>query len=263
MQNSIAKTLFIPLVARINCSEKFPKFFLDKTAQSLKSHIPKEFLKISSQYEMIASASRYHETDILIGEFIKKFGVCNVVNLGCGLETLAFRFSGSVARFYGVDLAEVIKFRANLLPQNDNETLISGDMFDMKWADKIDKTLPTIFVANGVFMYFYESQILNLIENLKANFKNSELIFDATTKFGIACANFYVSRFGKDLAKMHFFIKNPSEFSQKCGCKLIGSYPFFREVKRILWDKINFVSKFNISLVNRFDLSFIVHLNLR
>ena len=187
----------------------------------------------------------------------------NVVNLGCGLETLAFRFGKNGAKFYGVDLAEVIEFRQNLLPQNDNETLISADMFNMKWTEILDKSLPTIFVANGVFMYFSETKILNLIANLKANFKNSELIFDATTKFGIRCANFYVGRFGKEMAKMHFFVQNADEFAFKCGCKLLNKTPFFTTARKMLKNKTTLSTRLTMAFVDKFDLAFILRFDLR
>ena len=38
--NGIEDTLYIPLVARIYVSEKFPEFFYDEKALSLKRYIP-------------------------------------------------------------------------------------------------------------------------------------------------------------------------------------------------------------------------------
>ncbi|MDA3078652.1 class I SAM-dependent methyltransferase [Campylobacter sp. JMF_06 NA1] len=263
MQNKIANTLFIPLIARIHASKNFKQYFYDETAMKFEDKIPQKFLKISSEYESLASAARYYETDIMIKDFIATHSVCNVVNLGCGLETLAFRFGKNGAKFYGVDLAEVIEFRQNLLPQNDNETLISCDMFDMKWTEILDKSLPTIFVANGVFMYFCEKEILNLISNLKANFKNSELIFDATTKFGIRCANFYVSRFGENMAKMEFFVQNGGEFAGKCECEILSKTPFFATARKMLKNKTKLSTRLTMAFVDKFDLAFILRLNLR
>lgn len=263
MQNKISNTLFIPLIARIHASKNFKQYFYDETAMKFEDKIPQKFLKISSEYESLASAARYYETDIMIKDFIATHGVCNVVNLGCGLETLAFRFGKNGAKFYGVDLAEVIKFRQNLLPQNDNETLISGDMFDIKWTENLDKSLPTIFVANGVFMYFTHEQILNLIANLKANFKNAELIFDATTKFGIRCANFYVGRFGKEMAKMHFFVQNADDFAKLCECKLLSKTPFFMTARKMLKDKTKLSTRLTMAFVDNFNLAFILRFKLK
>ena len=77
----------------------------------LKNKIPQKFLTISSQYEMIVSAARYYISDKIIQEFIDKHGKCNIINLGAGLETVAFRIHNPNAVFYLIDLPEVIKLR--------------------------------------------------------------------------------------------------------------------------------------------------------
>ncbi|MBR1375227.1 MAG: class I SAM-dependent methyltransferase [Cardiobacteriaceae bacterium] len=263
MDNKIANTLFIPFAARIFAAEHFSEYFNDKTAIQLKSHIPQKFLKISSQYEMIASAARYHISDKKIQQFIDKNGECNIINLGAGLETVAFRIDNKNAIFYQIDLSEVIQFRQQILPPNNNEILIAASMLDTDWYAKIDKNKPTLFIANGVFMYFYEQDILNLIHNIKQNFKNAELIFDATTKFGVKCANFYVSRFGEDMAKMYFYINKLEEFATKSQTQILSSQTFFTEARQMLWHKVNFITKFNMWLVDTFNLSYIIHLDLK
>ena len=48
MQNKIANTLFIPLIARIYASKRFPEYFYDETAMKFEDKIPQKFLKISS-----------------------------------------------------------------------------------------------------------------------------------------------------------------------------------------------------------------------
>lgn len=262
MQNAIAKTLFIPLAARLYATQKFPEYFHDDVILRLREKIPENFMKISSEYEMLASAARYHETDLMIREFISAHGVCNVVNLGCGLETLAFRIDDGQAKVYGVDLPEVISFRVDSLPVHKNETLIAGDMFDMQWVERIQRDLPTIFVSNGVFMYFETAKILNFVADLKKNFNNAELVFDATTRWGIHCANFYVSRIDKDLAKMHFFVQNPEEFARRCDCKLVRFAHFFTTAREMLRKKTKFSTRLLMAFVDTFDLAFLLRLKI-
>ena len=60
MQNKIANTLFIPLIARIHASKNFKQYFYDETAMKFEDKIPQKFLKISSEYESLASAARYY-----------------------------------------------------------------------------------------------------------------------------------------------------------------------------------------------------------
>ncbi|MBR7002256.1 MAG: class I SAM-dependent methyltransferase [Neisseriaceae bacterium] len=262
MENKIANTLFIPFAARVFAAACFPEYFNDPVAVQLKNKIPPKFLKISSQYEMIASAARYYISDKVIMEFIDKYGKCNIVNLGAGLETVAFRIHNPNAVFYQIDLPEVIQLREEILPKNNNEVFIADSIFTTEWYDQIDKRKPTLFVANGVLMYFHEKEILQLIGNLKQYFPKSELIFDATTRFGIRCANFYVSRFGGEMAKMYFYINHIDKFIQKSQTRLLNAQTFFIDARRILGKKVNLITKFNMWLVDTFHLSNMVHLAL-
>lgn len=262
MKNKIANTLFIPFAARVFAADYFPEYFNDPVALQLKNKIPPKFLKISSQYEMIASAARYYISDKIIREFIDKNGKCNIINLGAGLETVAFRIHNPNAVFYQVDLPEVIQLREEILPQNNHEIFIADSILTTKWYDKIDKNKPTLFVANGVLMYFHENEIFNLIGNLKQYFPKSQLVFDATTRFGIQCANFYVSRFGCEMAKMYFYIQNLDEFIQKSQTQLLSSQTFFTDARKMLGHKMNLITKFNMWFVDTFHLSNIIHLSL-
>ncbi len=52
--SGVPDTLFIPLMARIYISKRFPEYFYDEKAQSLESIIPKNIItEKSSEYAMI------------------------------------------------------------------------------------------------------------------------------------------------------------------------------------------------------------------
>ena len=106
-----------------------------------------------------------------------------MVNLGAGLETMVYRLCDKEepkeeaqkreipaqeegeqeagkyqdcnpedgTRFFEVDLPEVIEFRKEIIDTLPNEKLICGDIFELEWAEDIDKTLPTLMIALGVF----------------------------------------------------------------------------------------------------------------
>ena len=90
----VADTLYIPLTARIYVSERFPEYFYDEKAVSLKNEIPYEAIASkSSEYFQMAGACRFYNTDRMIREFIGQHPTCNIVNIGCGLETSYFRLA--------------------------------------------------------------------------------------------------------------------------------------------------------------------------
>ena len=141
----VADTLYIPLTARIYVSEHFPEYFRDDKAVSLKSEMPyEEIASKSSEYFQMAGACRFYNTDQMVKAFIDRHEKCNIINVGCGLETSYFRIKPDPQKavFYEMDLPEVIKARRKVLGESENEVLIPGDMFDLAWTENIDKNLP-------------------------------------------------------------------------------------------------------------------------
>ncbi|MBO6159161.1 MAG: class I SAM-dependent methyltransferase [Firmicutes bacterium] len=107
----VADTLYIPLTALIYVSEYFPEYFRDDKAVSLKSEMPYEDIASKSgEYFQMAGACRFYNTDQMIKAFVEQHEKCNIVNVGCGLETSYFRIKPAPekAAFYEMDLPEVI-----------------------------------------------------------------------------------------------------------------------------------------------------------
>lgn len=107
----VADTLYIPLTALIYVSEYFPEYFRDDKAVSLKSEMPYEDIASKSgEYFQMAGACRFYNTDQMIKAFVEQHEKCNIVNVGCGLETSYFRIKPAPekAAFYEMDLQEVI-----------------------------------------------------------------------------------------------------------------------------------------------------------
>ena len=221
----VSNTLFIPMEARIYASRRFPEYFYDRKALELEEKIPEEFLeKIregSVEYTMIASVARYYNIDEITKQFIETHdGKCNVVNLGAGLETMAYRLRDKEepkeeaqkreipaqeegeqeagkhrdrnpedgTRFFEVDLPEVIEFRKEIIDTLPDEKLICGDIFELEWADDIDKTLPTLMIASGVFQYFYEDEVVPFIIELKDMFPQTIPAWAVSASVLICCA---------------------------------------------------------------------------
>ena len=62
--HGVEDTLYIPLVARIYVSEKFPKFFYDRKALSLRQYIPTDSIRNNTtEYFYMASVCRQQTID--------------------------------------------------------------------------------------------------------------------------------------------------------------------------------------------------------
>ena len=259
----VADTLFIPLAARIYASRRFPAYFYDETALRLEDQIPDETLQQKSgEYEQMASVARYHNLDEMTRAFLAKHPVCNIVNLGAGLETAYFRLKNRTALFYEVDLPAVIESRRAVLGEFPNEILIGGDLFDFKWAEQINKNAPTLLIVSGVFQYFHEEEVLAAVEGLKRLFPLGELIFDATNETGIKYTNRYVRKTGNTAAAMYFFVNDCEAFARKSGTKLVERRPFFGDARTMLAKKLGLYTRIAMKVVDEDGRAVLLHLKL-
>lgn len=259
----VMHTLFIPLEARIFVSKKFPEYFYDEKALELECHISdRQIRKKSSEYAFMASVARYYNLDEMTKAFMAKHEAPNIVFLGVGLETAYDRIKPSKGIFYQMDLPEVIRIRRRLLGEREREVFIEGDLFDLKWADKMDVQSPTLLIVSGVFQYFHEEDVLKLIQGLKNIFPKGELIFDATNETGIKYANRYVKKTGNQEAQMYFYINNAEEFANKTGTVLLEERTFFRKTRKLLSGKLKIYTRIAMKLVDDKKRAILVHLKL-
>ena len=260
----VADTLYIPLTARIYVSEHFPEYFRDDKAVSLKSEMPYEDIASkSSEYFQMAGACRFYNTDRMIKAFIDRHEKCNVVNVGCGLETSYFRIKPDPGKsvFYEMDLPEVIAARRKVLGESENEILIPGDMFDFAWADGIDKSMPTFVTVIGVFQYFEEDKVIGFLKQLKNSFPGVEVIFDAMTGKAIKYANDYIKKTGNHDAELHFSADNGQSVAAKCGMELVEERPFFGAARKQLKRKLKLYTRIAMKVVDEGGRrGFLVHL---
>ena len=260
----VANTLFVPLTARIAISKEFPVYFYDQKALELEPYLPEGAAKGSSQYSNMASVARYYNMDRMVTAFAQKYSECNAVYLGAGLETAYDRLHEKLpgVRWYECDLPEVIEARRKVFAQRERETTIPGDMFRMEWAAEIDASRPTVLIISGVFQYFHEEEIIRFIKNCKAAFPGAEMIFDATSRFGLLYTNWFIKRTGNKDALMYFGIDDSAQFAAKCGTVLLEERTFFPDALKMLGKKLNLVTRISMKTAERKKLVLILHLKL-
>ena len=257
--SGVEDTLYIPLAARIYATEHFPDFFYDEKALSLKQYIPTQSIDSNTtEYFYMASVCRQWTIDKKIIRFLSLHNKCNVVFLGAGLETAYQRIHNTTAYFYQVDLPNVIDIRKRVLGYAENERLIAGDMFALNWIKELDISLPTMIVISGVYQYFRESQVIDMIQKMKSIIPTGELIFDATNSTGLRLANKYVRKTGNKNATMHFSIDDPREFARCTGTDLLDVDGFFAGALRHC-KRLKLITKIYMYFADRLHRTMILH----
>ncbi len=102
-----------------------------------------------------------------------------VVNLGCGLDTRYYRLNNEKVQWFDLDLPQSIALRKNFFSETDNFKFIESSVFDFSWTEQIPKGKPTLFIAEGLFMYFTKEEIKSVLKTLQKEFENAEIILEA------------------------------------------------------------------------------------
>lgn len=262
----VANTTYIPLIARIYVSQRFPEYFYDAKALELEPYLPEGMRKGSSEYTNMASVARYHNFDEMVSRFRAAHEACNVVNLGAGLDTSYWRLTseGGVGqtRFYELDLPEVIEVRRQVLGEAEGERLIAADMFSLDWTGGLDATLPTLFVVSGVFQYFREDEVVAFVAALKEAFPQGELLFDATNEKGLKFTNWFIKRTGNADALMYFSVNDAQAFARKTGTALVEQRVFFADARAQLRRRLGVVSRVSMKVSDDDKRTNIIYLRL-
>ncbi|MFE7204256.1 class I SAM-dependent methyltransferase [Pseudonocardia alni] len=87
-------------------------------------------------------------------EFLSTEPAGQVLHLGCGLDSRPLRVGvPSTCRWVDVDQPEVMEVRRRLYDLPDSIEQVPGSVTDDDWWSAVDPTLPTLVVAEGLFMY--------------------------------------------------------------------------------------------------------------
>ena len=233
--SELSKTLYVPLVGRIHASKHYPSMIADPKVLDLEAALPPEASAIrkgAGEYAMVASVARSVNMDRRIRGFLALHPDAAVVNAGCGLETTYWRCDNGRARWFELDLPEVINVRGELLAPGERQVLIPGDMFDYSWIDRVKEfgERPTIVVVSGVFYYFDEDRVIDFINHLAA-FDDVRVVFDVTSSRGLKMSQRYVKHL-KNASVMRFSIDDPHAFADRLidQARLIEHVPYYRDI---------------------------------
>lgn len=117
-----------------------------------------------------------------IKDYLKTHSNAAIVNLGCGLDDTGEKCDNGTCKIYNVDFKDVIEIRNKLLPMRERVENIACDLNDTSWFSKIDASHGAIFIASGVFYYFTNEQVKNLVCAMADAFPDGKLVFDAANK---------------------------------------------------------------------------------
>lgn len=177
----IPETMLIPLYCKAAETKREDMIINDVKAVEIIDRIDYDFSKFDKIWmSQLGVAVRTMIFDREVGRFIEQNKNAIVVNLGCGLDTRPERLKDiEVAVWYDLDVPEAIELRKNFFNETEHNCFISKSVFDFTWIDDIrTEGKPILFVAEGLFMYFEESELRVLFNKLAEHFPDSEILFE-------------------------------------------------------------------------------------
>jgi methyltransferase (TIGR00027 family) len=175
-------------------------------------------------------------------------GCRQVVILGAGLDTRAFRKQAPGVTYFEIDAADIIGFKRARLAENGIEAadvFISGNyvtdgLLRLLAGNGFDFDLPTYVIWEGNTMYLNRPAVLNVLTDLRKGLRAFAISFDYLTEAVIAYATgddqttAFVRRFAEMGAPWHFGIDDLGALAGDAGLIVVDNIKT-ADLYRTLW----------------------------
>jgi O-methyltransferase involved in polyketide biosynthesis len=179
------------LVCRAVLSEKDPTWrdpesedLLQKLFSSVNEEEQAWISKLKRRYagvhlgEARASLRRDRLFDVAADEYIAAHPGCTVINLACGFDTRYWHLKQHDCTYIELDLPEMVRLKQELLGERLTYEMIASSVLDTAWIDRVTGSGNRNFLllAQGLFMYLPEQEVLHLFRTIGDRFTNSRLM---------------------------------------------------------------------------------------
>ena len=227
----VAETLLLPLYIRARESQRPDAILKDQAVEDLIKGLDYDFSRFKFDKEdEVGIILRVRQFDRYARDFLTRHPNALVVHLGCGLDSRFERVDNGLVEWYDLDLPAVVDLRRQLLGgERPRYHLLGCSMFDQPWLDELSvlQPRPTLFLAEGVFMYLEEIQIKLFVLSLCERFPGAELVFDGFSQL-IVWANNRMLKRKKISAHYSFALSNGKNLEGwGGGIRLLEEWRYF------------------------------------
>lgn len=225
----VARTLFAPLSCRALESLHSNAILHDPRAVELFNAFggSRNLLMGMSSQDQFFVAMRARQFGRFARSFLDRHPGGLVVDIGCGLDTRFDRLDNNQMTWLGLDLPEVIELRHRFLPDAERCQTLARSMFDLTWLDvvlQMDK--PVIFLAEGVFSYFTETEVKTVITALAARFPGAELVFEAYSSLTVKAHKRTSTLLRETETRADWAVDDPHQL-EGWGLRLLDKWGYF------------------------------------
>lgn len=170
--DGIAETLLITLYTRAIDAKSDKPILNDQKSLAIMQQIDYDFDKFkNAKGSFYGTMSRIAVMDRKVKEFISKNPRCQIISIGCGLDTRFERVDNGLITWVNVDFPEVMEIRKAFFEENSRVTDIGCSALDPAWTQQVNSTgEPLLIVSEGVLMYLTEAEVKRLLGILTDHF---------------------------------------------------------------------------------------------
>lgn len=180
----VSETLLITLYIRAKDAMSNSPIINDKMSIEIMNQIEYDFEKFKKgKASYFGTLARIKAMDREAKKFIEKHPECNIISIGCGLDTRFERIDNGKITWYNLDFPEVMEKRRLLFKENSRVINIEKSALDPSWTKEVkDNNQPILILSEGVLMYLDEEEIGKLLNILTSSFNGFEVHFDLCHK---------------------------------------------------------------------------------
>lgn len=223
---TIQETLLIPLYGRAVENRKKEAVLRDPLAEELVAAIDYDFARFDGLPMLLGTVLRTSLFDRWTADFLAEHPTGTVVEIGVGLNTRYERTDNGRARWFDLDLPDVIDLRRAFFTDTPRRTMITTSVTDKTWADTVAAHSggPYLFTAEAVLPYLQETDVRNVIGLLADRFPGSLLALD-TSGPGHFDAQNQPDALGKVDARMRWNCADPARLAAwRPGVEILASH---------------------------------------
>jgi O-methyltransferase involved in polyketide biosynthesis len=207
----LQETMLVPLYLRaIETLRKHP-ILKDPKAIEIADSIDWDFRRFGQRPRVISSALRSGMLDEWAKAFLSRHPEGTVVEIGAGLSTRFERLDNGTVHWFDLDLPDVVGLRRRFFTDTGRRVTLAASILDSDWVATVRRSPgPYCFLAETVFVYLQEQDVMAALARIAANFPHASLAFDTTTRKGIELMNKDHERRGLD-ARFRWACPHPKE----------------------------------------------------
>ena len=175
----VSETLLFPLKARYLETKKKGGIINDPKSVEILDALDYDPYKTKQiNISHIGTCLRTIILDEQVTSFLQDHPDGIVVNIGCGLDTRFPRVDNGRVLWFDLDLPEVIELRKYFLQETNRCRFISTSVFDPSWVHFVPKGKSTLFIAEGLSLYFSEEENKRMLGTIRNHFLGAECLIE-------------------------------------------------------------------------------------